>query len=1041
MNINIGEKALQEKSAAAYFQGAQGAEYSTDMAQAAKAARSGGMSAGYALDLGAGEREGQILTEKSLMQKKGVAAQVQDDLTSNAKAQKDFMILASNTMSPEAYGKLAEDGYDVQQMDPEETVTVVDEIKAEMAKAGVVIAGYNDDLSKEELETITGSAAYAAELDRAFRDNGVPLTEQNAKDVTEVIRQVEQIPMLTDGAKKYLVENELQPTIQNMYMALHSGAGVNAAPQGYVQTGGYLGMTAQTGQIPDEKLTAQMQKVIERAGEQANEENLAEAKRIMDLGLPLTEDTFLAMSELDALQFPLRTEDVADAAARALSDGQKAMQADVTREESLLKEAVKLTEQASQIRDEAVDAVVDAELPLTIKNLTAAQAKQSASAGRAKEPVQQAAQTAQAAYAQQTEMKLRVEVSYEAKHLTSRRQMEEIRLSMTVEVSYRMLKNGVHVDTTELSKLVDDMKAAEAQLQETKFGSDASQSAAQRSALYKDTMDVVRSLPGMPVSLVGDLLKRRDSLTISAEASLDITLSEYAELGNRRIQSYAAANERYETMMTAPRADLGDNIKAAFERADSLLAELGIEATEENLRATRILGYNRMELTESNMTAVKAAYRKVSNITQRMSPAATLQMIRDGVNPMQLSMDELERRLAGAPESTEKYSEFLVRMQQKGEVTEQEQASFIGIYRMLHQIEKRDGAAIGSVLAQGAELNFDNLLSAVRSYRDRGMDVSVDDTFAGIESTVENNIEEQIRTAYYQNAKEDMLAAGTAPAEIYEELIAERIGTSPDNVLGLTGLRRERGMLFDSARAALDGIEERRSTTTADGEIVTDGGTGSSTSTFAVTEAVLEAAMENTVDRFTSKEDAGTAYEHMADVAERVMADAAMREGESIDIRRFTSALKQMNVARQLAREEAYELPMMIGGEQSSVSVRIRHDGAAQGMAEITMEHISYGMMRARFSAEGTGDVQRLEGYVVCDNEKGMHAAEAQRERLLERLAQEQVPMGEIKFVYSEHLSVNYSAKTADDNNNSNFDTSVLYRAAKTFLQVMGGEA
>ena len=155
--------------------------------------------------------------------------------------------------------------------------------------------------------------------------------------------------------------------------------------------------------------------------------------------------------------------------------------------------------------------------------------------------------------------------------------MEEIRLSMTVEVSYRMLKNGVHVDTTELSKLVDDMKAAEAQLQEAKFGSDASQSAAQRSALYKDTMDVVRSLPGMPVSLVGDLLKRRDSLTISAEASLDITFSEYAELGNRRIQSYVAANERYETMMTAPRADLGDNIKAAFERADSLLAELGID--------------------------------------------------------------------------------------------------------------------------------------------------------------------------------------------------------------------------------------------------------------------------------------------------------------------------------------------------------------------------------------------------------------------------------------------------------------------------------
>ncbi|MBO6297554.1 MAG: hypothetical protein J6N53_01805 [Lachnospiraceae bacterium] len=1036
MNIHIGEKALQEKSAAAYFQGAQGAGHSAPSAQAAGTVRSSGMSAGYALDLGAGEREGQIFSD----QKKGVAALLQDDLTSNAKAQKDFMILASNTMSPEAYGKLAEDGYDVQQMDPEETVTVVDEIKAEMAKAGVVVAGYNDDLSKDELEAITGSAAYAAELDRAFRENGVPLTEQNVKDVVAVIGQAQQIPALTDGAKKYLVENEMAPTIQNMYRALHSGAGVNTAPQGYVQTGGYLGMTAQTGQIPDERLTAQMRKVIGRAGEQAGEENLAEAKRILDLGLPLTEETFLAMSELDALQFPLKTGDVADAAARALSDGQKAAEADVTGKQSLLQEAVELAEQVAQISDEAVDAVADAELPLTIKNLAAAQAQLTGSADRTKDPVQQASRIAQAAYAQQTELKLRVEVSYEARHLTSKRQMEEIRLSMTVEVSYRMLKNGVHVDTTELSKLVEDMKAAEAQLQEAKFGSDASQSAAQRSAIYSDTMDIVRSLPGMPVSLVGDLLKRQDSLTVSTESSLDITLSEYTELGNRRIQQYAAANERYETMMTEVRTDLGDNIKEAFDRAESLLTELGIEATEENLRATRILGYNRMELTEDNMTAVKAAYRKVHNITQRMNPAATLQMIRDGVNPMQLSLDELEQRLAGAPESTEKYSEFLVRIQQKGEVTETEQASFIGIYRMLHQIEKRDGAAIGSVLAQGAELNFNNLLSAVRSYRDRGMDVSVDDTFAGMDSNVRNDIEEQIRAAYYQNAKEEMLAAGNAPAEIYEELIAEGVSASPDNVLGLLGLRRERGALFDSARAAINGIEERHGSTTADGEVVTDGGSGSGSSPFAVTEAVLEAAMENALDRFTSKEDAGTAYEHMADVAERVMADAAMREGESIDIRQITSALKQVNVARQLAREEAYELPMMIGGEQSSVSVRIRHDAAEQGTVEIMMEHDSYGTMRARFAAAGKADAQRLEGYVVCDREEGMRAAEAQKESLMERLAQEQIPVGEIRFVYSEHLSVNYSVNSADDNSSGSFDTSVLYRTAKTFLQVMGGE-
>ena len=150
--------------------------------------------------------------------------------------------------------------------------------------------------------------------------------------------------------------------------------------------------------------------------------------------------------------------------------------------------------------------------------------------------------------------------------------------------------------------------------------------------------------------------------------------------------------------------------------------------------------------------------------------------------------------------------------------------------------------------------------------------------------------------------------------------------------------------------------------------------------------------------------------------------------------------MKQIHTARQMAREEAYELPMMIGGEQSSVSVRIIHNAAESGTVDITMEHITYGKMRARFSAQGNGDAQRLEGYVVCDSSDGVQAAEAQKDRLLQRFDEEGLAVAEMKFVYSEHMAVNFSEKTADENN-STFNTASLYRTAKTFLQVMGGES
>ena len=50
----------------------------------------------------------------------------------------------------------------------------------------------------------------------------------------------------------------------------------------------------------------------------------------------------------------------------------------------------------------------------------------------------------------------------------------------------------------------------------------------------------------------------------------------------------------YEALFTIPRAEYGDSIRKAFSNMYSLMEEMGIENTEYNQRAIRILGYNRM---------------------------------------------------------------------------------------------------------------------------------------------------------------------------------------------------------------------------------------------------------------------------------------------------------------------------------------------------------------------------------------------------------------------------------------------------------------
>ena len=66
------------------------------------------------------------------------------------------------------------------------------------------------------------------------------------------------------------------------------------------------------------------------------------------------------------------------------------------------------------------------------------------------------------------------------------------------------------------------------------------------------------------------------------------------------------AREAYETLFTEPRPEYGDSIQKAFSNISSLMEEMGIENTEYNQRAIRILGYNRMEITKEAIDEVKA---------------------------------------------------------------------------------------------------------------------------------------------------------------------------------------------------------------------------------------------------------------------------------------------------------------------------------------------------------------------------------------------------------------------------------------------------
>ena len=263
-----------------------------------------------------------------------------------------------------------------------------------------------------------------------------------------------------------------------------------------------------------------------------------------------------------------------------------------------------------------------------------------------------------------------------AENLAARKQLEEIRLRMTAEVNVKLLQSDFSIDTAPMEQLIEALRRAEAEVADKYFPNDAD--AVAKYEIYTQTVQVTNELPGLPVSVLGPYsLKQK----VSQE-----TVAEFHSEGKALQTAYTEANERYETLMTAPRRDLGDSIRKAFSNVDDILTDMSLDKTPENQRSVRILAYNRMEITAENIERVKEADKQVTAVIEKLTPKNVLQMIRDGVNPLEKTFGELESYFAENPQSYEEeaedYSRFLYQLEQKKDITENERKAIVWYTRL-----------------------------------------------------------------------------------------------------------------------------------------------------------------------------------------------------------------------------------------------------------------------------------------------------------------------------------------------------------------------
>ena len=254
-----------------------------------------------------------------------------------------FAVMATS-MSADDVAKMADEGFSPSEMTDSETVTVLDKIKATLVKSGVNIDGFTDDLSKEEIEQIAGSSAYASAIEAALKEAALPATKDNVTEITEALNVSGELTIPSDDAKKYMINNCPEPTVNNFYIANHSSSADTSANRAsyYMDETGYVGKNPTDADI--ESLSPQIEKIISDAGLSVNEQTINEAKWLINKDIPLTKENLTNLENLESVSFPLDTETVALSAASALAEGKNAKDGLLSDPESIHIKAAKFVE-------------------------------------------------------------------------------------------------------------------------------------------------------------------------------------------------------------------------------------------------------------------------------------------------------------------------------------------------------------------------------------------------------------------------------------------------------------------------------------------------------------------------------------------------------------------------------------------------------------------------------------------------------------------------------------------------------------------------
>ena len=893
--------------------------------------------------------------------------------------------------------KLDEDGFNLTDATPDDMVNIIEKIKIELAMHSDDYVNYGTAVSKDKIESVTGNAATAASVESRMQGADIAVNDESVAEVKSTLEKSGELKPLSENTKNYMVANDIEPSIAGIYQAQASTSSSISADG--VTIGRYANVVSDA---DFEALRPGIEKIIASAGLEVNDKTLADARAFIDAQIPVTKENLEYKAQLDAIDIEKIQADSDEMLNKILDNmklGGKAENTlvigspidDIRTALDTINRA-EYADAANVVSKGETFTIASLKLEMDARSFSIEYSAASVSTGNS-EVRNQAADVQQAA-----------DKAYDT--------LVTARVLMSANASIYLVKNNISILTTPIDELNSMLMEYE-----------------QADGMYEEAQIAYT-----------DVLEARKTLNEIVRNPARVFASMFDKM-----------NETYEAVGTQIRGDLGDSLKKAVQgSADDIIKELGLEGTDEDKEAIKVLAANNMDMTRENVETVKSVNAMINNLIKNMKPETVLNMIKDGVNPMNASIEEVNEYLTEAndkasKDNEEKFSKFLYKLDRTNGITKEQRKQFIGIYQMMNIFTRDAGVAAGALIKQGAEVTMNNLMTAYNSRKHYDMDAVIDDNTGMAEVSGIANYYSALFMANGGLVTPNTLKNVDNSSGIGEQSVEMFIEQLEDNYDAAAEEQYYEEYLKEQQAAVQAGADILRQIRNADTEI--------NSGNIQAVKAFLESGQfpdirgvkttrdyaRDSIEKIGHKEKLSLMYEEMKDETEEELQEVLSKAGDldtQIDVNYegfLDLRLKDRTIGyiKNLALRHDYRIPYITdSGSTGMLKLTLVQDDDNKGRISVNMLSSVLG----KVSVEAKADRESLGMYIVSDtavSDEGSQLLDDMEESLKEEFSFTNVSVNITKS--SDVPYVTYEA-AADS-----VATDKLYEIAAQIVKLLAG--